>query len=182
MRLIINVYDIQKTCNTKGADVVGLGIYHSGVEILGTEYAYGGNALSNATGVFGMTPKCHSNFEYKQSIDLGEISVNDFFPNKKRCQRASTTVHQSIIFNRDIQPILDELSDEFRANKYDLLLRNCNHFANALIKRVYANKKRLPRWINRAAWCGSWLHCMVPDKYTKVIPPGQEDEAAALAV
>ena len=133
---------------------------------MGTEYAYGGNALSNATGVFGMTPKCHTNFEFKLSIDLGEIPVDDFFANKKRCKGASTQKYSSIIFNRDIQPILDELSDEFRANKYDLLLRNCNHFSNALIKRIYGNKKRLPRWINRAAWCGSWVHCMVPKKYT----------------
>lgn len=70
--------------------MVGLGIYHSGVEIMGTEYAFGGNALSNATGVFGMTPKCHSNFDYKLSIDLGEIPLKDFFANKKRCKNAKT--------------------------------------------------------------------------------------------
>jgi hypothetical protein len=90
-------------------------------------------------------------------------------------------VFQVINFNRDIQPILDDLMDEYRANKYDLLLRNCNHFSDDLIKRVYAGKKRLPGYINRAAFLGSFFHCMVPSKYTQVIPPGQEEEAAALA-
>ena len=102
MRIIINLYDIQKTCNSKGADVVGLGIYHSGVEILGTEYAYGGNALSRATGVFPMTPRCHSTFKFKKAIDLGEIPLEPFFKNKKRYRRAPTQLFSSIIFSRDI--------------------------------------------------------------------------------
>lgn len=46
---------------------------------------------------------------------------------------------------------------------------------------MYAGKKRLPRYINRAANIGSLLHCFVPSKYVTVTPPGCEEEAARLA-
>ena len=59
MKVIINVYDIQKTCNTRGADFIGVGIYHSGVEILGTEYAFGGNTTVRSTGVYSIPPRSH---------------------------------------------------------------------------------------------------------------------------
>ena len=56
MRVKINVYDIQKACNQKGADQFGVGIYHSGIEISGLEYAYGGNSCMKQTGVYELMP------------------------------------------------------------------------------------------------------------------------------
>jgi hypothetical protein len=73
MKVIINVYDIQKTCNTRGADMIGLGIYHTGVEIYGVEYAFGGNTTVRSTGVYQISPRSHQSFSFKYSIDLGEI-------------------------------------------------------------------------------------------------------------
>jgi len=52
MRVIVNVYDVQKTCNQKGGDFLGLGIYHTGVEIEGIELSYGGNTMVKSTGVY----------------------------------------------------------------------------------------------------------------------------------
>jgi hypothetical protein len=71
--------------------------------------------------------------------------------------------------------------DKYRANKYNLLLKNCNHFSDDFIKRLYAGKKRLPGYVNRAANIGSLVHCFVPTKYVTVTPPGCEEEAARLA-
>jgi hypothetical protein len=75
MKAIIHIYDIQKTCNHKGADKLGLGIYHSGIEIDGTEFAYGGNSLVSTTGLYEIFPKSHQSFDYKTSVDLGIIPV-----------------------------------------------------------------------------------------------------------
>jgi hypothetical protein len=43
----------------------GCGIYHSGIEINGMEYAYGGNTTMRGTGVYENYPKDHSTFSYK---------------------------------------------------------------------------------------------------------------------
>jgi hypothetical protein len=74
MKIIINVYDIQRDCNHKGADIFGVGIYHSGIEINGSEYAYGGNTTIKETGVYENYPKDHSTFSYKLTLDMGEIT------------------------------------------------------------------------------------------------------------
>ena len=133
------------------------------------------------TGVYSITPRSHQGFSFKYSIDLGEIPIDAFFKNVKRHKHAKTTAQSTISFNHDIVPILDELMDKYRANKYNLLLKNCNHFADDFVKRLYAGKKRLPGYINRAANIGSLVHCFVPTKFVTVTPPGCEEEAARLA-
>lgn len=56
MRVTINIYDVQRNCNQKGGDMFGLGIYHTGIVIQGSEYHYGGNTLSRASGIYTTPP------------------------------------------------------------------------------------------------------------------------------
>ncbi len=63
MKVYLNVYDILLKHNRR-LEHIGLGIYHTGVEINGSEYAYGGNALLESTGVYEMTPRQHEVFMY----------------------------------------------------------------------------------------------------------------------
>lgn len=44
---------------------------------------------------------------------------------------------------------------------YDLLNRNCNHFSDALAFALTG--RHAPAWINRAAWIGLQLPCLVPN-------------------
>jgi hypothetical protein len=45
------------------------------------------------------------------------------------------------------------LKGQFRANKYNLLEQNCNHFTEAFLMQVVG--KQLPSYVNRLAKTGS---------------------------
>ena len=132
------------------------------------EFAFGGNSTVRTTGVYQIEPRSHGNFEFKYSIELGEMNPKDF-----DCKNIS--------FDQHVWPILVTLMDKYGANKYDLLSMNCNHFSNEFINMLFKSKKKLPNFINRAAYLGSWFKCFVPRRYLIVTPPGLEEEAAALA-
>ncbi len=109
----INVYDILPDHVNEKLAKIGMGIYHSGVEIGGIEYAYGGNALMKTTGVYmSRSPKRHELFRFRESI------VSNF-----KVQSFSTVV--DVIYN---------LEKSFKANKYDMLKFNCNHFCETLLR------------------------------------------------
>lgn len=109
-----------------------MGIYHTGIEILGTEYAFGGNTTSRASGVYQLYPRTHEGFEFKYSIDLGEVKSEDL-PN-------GTVRPGHVNFFQDVNPLIQKLSDRYIACDYDLLLKNCNHFSAELITILYGGK------------------------------------------
>lgn len=45
-----------------------------GVEIDGSEYAYGGNSEHDGTGVYEIIPRQHDVFTFKLSIKIGEVN------------------------------------------------------------------------------------------------------------
>lgn len=70
--------------------------------------------------------------------------------------------------------------DEYRAYRYDMLINNCNHFTNDFLGILTGNRRSLPGWVNRAAWFGSWFHCVVPVRFITVSPEGMEHEGLQL--
>ena len=98
---------------------IGLGVYHSGVEVYGVEYAYGGHPYPYS-GVFEIPPRgadeLGEQYKFRQSVQLG---YTDF------------TV-------REVEKIVDELGKEFRGDRYHLVNKNCNHFSGNLTQ-VYKN-------------------------------------------
>jgi hypothetical protein len=121
-----------------------------GIEVNGSEYAYGGNALIECTGVYEMTPKQHDIFIFKQSIEVGEVA------------------NEQVVWNA-----LNKMMKKFKANQYDMLKQNCNHFSNEFL--VLLIGRGLPRHCNRIAYIGSYLHCLVPRRYLIVTPPDEVD-------
>jgi len=61
MKVAINVYDITTSLN-KAFDYPGIGLYHTGIQVGWVEYAYGGNSLSNASGIYRIMPTKHDMF------------------------------------------------------------------------------------------------------------------------
>jgi hypothetical protein len=126
--VMVNVYDMywinEYTTN------IGLGVYHSGVEVHGVEYCYGGHPFS-MSGVFAMAPKnCEElgeNYVFKSSIEIGKTDFSE----------------------DDVKLIIESLGEDFRGDQYHLLNKNCNHFAEAFVQVLCGQS--IPKWVNRLA-------------------------------
>ncbi|RGB22835.1 PPPDE putative peptidase domain-containing protein [Rhizophagus diaphanus] len=136
----LNVYDmLPRGKITDMCYKMGVGVFHSSVEILGREYNFGGHD-SDYTGVFVTRPKQGPpNVTFKESIAMGYTTMD----------------------KEEIKNVIDELSREWRGNTYNLLTRNCNHFSSELCEQLVG--KPAPKWINRAAKLGTFFPCVVPN-------------------
>ncbi|KAK6052218.1 hypothetical protein COOONC_10277 [Cooperia oncophora] len=112
------------------ASNIGFGIFHSGIEVYGVEYAYGGHPYA-FSGVFENSPQdaeeLGENFKFRQCIVIGETAFS-----------ASA-----------VRELIKSLGQEYRGDRYHLISRNCNHFSAVLAKALTGND--IPTWINRLA-------------------------------
>ncbi|KAL0477783.1 DeSI-like protein [Acrasis kona] len=123
--VILNVYDLNPNNNMTHA--FGMGIYHSGLEVHGTEYTFGDG------GAFSHDPrKAEGGAAFRESVILGETDLT----------------------STQVKDIVYGLSKEFI--KYHLTDKNCNHYSKELSIRIL-KKDVFPNWVNRMAWWGSKL-------------------------
>lgn len=115
-------------------------VYHTGLEVLGAEYVFGGGdtSFSGVTAQRPRVPPPGSGWNFYQTVDLGAT-------------RASRD---------EILRIITELRGEFPASGYDLMSRNCNHFSDALSKRLLGGTG-IPGWVNRLAGLGDTVRSTV---------------------
>ena len=123
MEVKIHVYDLPNAQSTNSSlRSLGIGLYHTGLELRGFEYSF------SSAGVSRTTPKLPDFGIWRETILVGNFSgtMNDF------------------------QIILNDLrSGDFGVGSYDLIYLNCNHFTDALSMRLTSCP--LPEWVNRAA-------------------------------
>jgi len=142
MKVHLNVYDLHNANNY--GYFFGIGVFHSGVEIGGKEYCFGGHEFSD-TGVFDVEPRLAPGARFREAILLGETALTQ----------------------QEIQKIVDELSADYAGNSYNPLTRNCNTFSDELCFRVLGI--RIPSYVNRLANFGSAISCIFPSSGLRLL-------------
>lgn len=144
--VILNVYDLFNI--NEYVVPLGLGIFHTGIQVYGSEYTYGGHTYSHS-GIFEMAPRSAEqelgdNFHYRESIHLGYTH-----------------------FSRDeVNRIVDQLGWQFTGNSYHLTANNCNHFSDTMSRLLCG--QNIPGWINRLAFvvgCVPFLQRCLPNEW-----------------
>eukprot|EP01060_Flectonema_neradi_P021176 TRINITY_DN286_c9_g1_i1.p1 TRINITY_DN286_c9_g1~~TRINITY_DN286_c9_g1_i1.p1 ORF type:complete len:438 (+),score=66.32 TRINITY_DN286_c9_g1_i1:317-1630(+) len=132
--VFLNVYNLapEKEFLTK----VGLGVYHSGIEIYGREWSFGGScdeAYADYSGIFHCEPKSATPHFFKR-VKLGTVRMS----------------HRSVYFN-----VIKPLQETWTTGSYHLIQRNCNHFSAQLAAALEV--KAPPSWVNRSARIGDTM-------------------------
>lgn len=130
---------------------------------LGVPFGWIGSAAAEWLGV----PICHSNVQLQSPRDPSDVCEFGFeggarkgtgvyqcsaganphlaFTRQTRCYLGETSLcHEQVV------SVLDDLRREWSSDSYHLLTRNCNDFADALVRKLLPVKK-LPAYVNRGA-------------------------------
>lgn len=132
----LNVYDL--TPLNGYVYWAGLGIFHSGVEVHGVEYAFGAHDYPTS-GVFEVEPRQCPGFRFRKSILIGTTCLNAV----------------------QIREFMEHHSLNYSGDKYHLIVKNCNHFCKDVCYKLTG--KSIPKWVNRLARIGSLCNCLLPE-------------------
>ncbi|CAN1835819.1 DeSI-like protein At4g17486 [Linum perenne] len=123
----LNVYDL--TPMNGYVYWAGLGIFHSGVEVHGVEYAFGAHDYSTS-GVFEVEPRQCPGFKFRRSIFVGTTSMD---PNQ-------------------VREFMEQHASNYHGDTYHLIVKNCNHFCKDICHKLTG--RPIPKWVNRLAQIG----------------------------
>ncbi|XP_034589632.1 LOW QUALITY PROTEIN: deSI-like protein At4g17486 [Setaria viridis] len=151
--VFLNVYDV--TPANGYARWLGLGVYHSGVQVHGVEYAYGAHDGASS-GIFEVVPRRCPGYTFRESVLVGTTGLT----------------------RAEVRALIAELAADFPGDAYNLVSRNCNHFCDAACRRLVA-RARIPRWVNRLAKIGVVFTCVIPGNGRAVRRKGDLPSAAA---
>lgn len=123
----LNVYDLTRwrfvEAYNRRVLPLGAGVFHVGIEVFGCEYQFG--FRSEGTGVTKSKPGKDSSHRFRGSINLGRTRLT----------------------KTEVEAIVLELAKEWRGRHYNVLRRNCAHFAHITAQRL--GVKPLPDWVDQ---------------------------------
>merc|ERR1719161_2529958 len=136
--VVLHVYDLGPVTSYVNDTVlrhIGIGAYHTGLEVLGVEWSYQGFLDAwdnpNLSGVVQNEPREHPAHQYRESIPMGESPMTE----------------------DEIDNIIDDFYDMWAANEYHIVSRNCVTFAEELAVALKVPQE-FPSWVKGAAEAG----------------------------
>jgi hypothetical protein len=150
-RIFLNIYHLQKCLNTTCFKCCCMGVFHSGIEMFGAEFAFGGSSESS-TGIFFCSP-------------MHSVSSRHFGEQFELL--SSTCVGYSKMTPTHLTKLIDMISPEWPANSYNLISRNCNHFVESFLAQI-ACRRQLPSFVNRCSRLAVSVQCCLPKFITSM--------------
>lgn len=129
--ILLNVYEPAPQNGQQQMSMPGFGVFHTGLEIYGTEYSFAGGD-STSSGIQPQQPRY---------MPAGAPWIY------KKTEKVGTT----LLTRTQIQTLIAKMGSEYPNNTYNLIARNCNHFSDDLCKRISKGKNGIPSWVNRSA-------------------------------
>ncbi|KNC56037.1 uncharacterized protein AMSG_02049 [Thecamonas trahens ATCC 50062] len=133
-QVVLHVYDLAAgalPAANRAASLVGLGAYHGGIEVYGAEVYFTFDA-----GIVTCAPGGNTAHVYNSAAVLGETMLS----------------------RRKVKAVISQMRrDGWIADNYDLLNRNCLHFARAFVEALGLPGDAVPAKLNRLAGIGSKL-------------------------
>jgi hypothetical protein len=130
----LSIYDLLADELPTWARVPGFEAHHSGVEVLGVEYMF--SAVDGVT----ETPPC---------VEPPDCTF-----------RESKLMGHTALSAEEVLAVVDRFRETWTNDTYDVLLRNCNHFTDALCRELLGSG--IPRYVNRLARVASLMRCCIP--------------------
>merc|ERR1712217_533957 len=146
MPVYLHIYDVSqensvrrlnKVLAHRRAPIKFGGVFHAGVEVNGLEFSFG---LSESTTMSGITcnlPRTHPQHRYRQTVRLRPTMLSDV----------------------ELSALISDLIEEYPGDDYDLLRRNCCHFADDFCRRLGVGS--IPGWIHRLARIGAGVSTLL---------------------
>jgi hypothetical protein len=113
------------------------GIFHVGVEVGGLEWSYGYTMCPTIPGLSCVEPRQHPQHRFRQTVWQGTTTLSA----------------------EDTAVLISELIEEWPGPDYELLRRNCCHFADEFCVRLGVG--HIPGWIYRLASVGAQVDNML---------------------
>jgi hypothetical protein len=86
--------------------------------------------------------------------------------------RSKLVLGKTSLSRNALKQIMREMGPTWKGKTYHILKKNCNHFCEAFSSRLVGQE--LPGYINRLAWLGSKVECLLPMKALGLEPPQEE--------
>ncbi|GAB2222569.1 hypothetical protein Droror1_Dr00016688 [Drosera rotundifolia] len=135
----LNVYDVISM--NKYLNWAGLGVFHSGVEVHGVEYAFGARD-DPTSGISEVEPRQYPGCKFRKSVLIGMTRLDP----------------------KQAREFMEQLAGSYSGDSYHLINKNCNHFCEDVCHKLTG--KKIPMWVNRLAKLGSACSCVLPESLT----------------